>query len=266
MVRLADFETSFASIRGTKVEVASKGEGRTLLFLHPGQGFVGAGAALGALARLGRVVAPFHPGFGGSDLPSSVTTVDDLAYFYLDLIDALDLRDPVVIGASFGGWLAAEIAVRCTHGLSRLILVDAVGIKVAGREQRDIADIHAVAQDELASLLYQDPERNRPNYAALSDEDALTIARSNETLALFTWRPYMHNPKLLGRLHRIRVPTLVLWGNGDRVVDTDYGRAFSAAIPGARFEIIDNAGHLSFVEQPAAFVTKVAGFLSEARH
>jgi pimeloyl-ACP methyl ester carboxylesterase len=266
MVRLADFETSFANIRGTKVEVASKGDGRPLLFLHPGQGFVGAGTALQKLARLGRVVAPFHPGFGGSELPAAMTTVDDLAYFYLDLIDGLGLRDAVIIGASFGGWLAAEIAVRCSHGFRELILVDALGIKIGSREQRDIADMHAVDDNELASLLYEDPVQHRPIYAALSDEDALTIARSNEALVLFAWRPYMHNPKLLGRLHRIAVPTLVLWGAGDRVVDTGYGRAFSAAIPGARFETIDNAGHLSFVEQPAAFVARIESFLREAAH
>jgi len=266
MVRLAEFHSSFADVRGTKIELAMKGEGQPLLFLHPGQGFVGASAALGKLTKLGKVVAPFHPGFGGSELPSAITTVDDLAYFYLDLIDALELRDLVIIGASFGGWLAAEIAVRCEHKLRKLVLVDAVGIKIGDRETRDIADMHAVDENGLAALLYENPLKHRQDYASLSDEDALTIARNNEAWALFGWRPYMHNPKLLGRLHRIRIPTLALWGENDRVVDVRYGRAFSAAIPNARFETIGDAGHLSFAEQPSAFACRIENFLDHVQH
>jgi pimeloyl-ACP methyl ester carboxylesterase len=266
MLQLVGFEASIADINGVRIELAQKGKGRPILFLHPGQGFWGATPALDGLSSLGRVLAPWHPGFGGSELPPSINTVDDLAYFYLDLIDVLDLEDLVIVGASFGGWIAAEIAVRCAHSISQLILVDSLGIKVGGRECRDIADLHAVDEAELSNLLYADPTRFGPKYQTLSDADLIQIARNNEALTLFGWQPYMHNPKLLNRLRRIPVPTLVLWGSEDRVVQEDYGRAFASAIPGARFEAISKAGHLSYVEQPERFNAMIRTFLDKVRH
>lgn len=264
MLRLAGFETSTAEIQGVRIELAQKGSGRPILFLHPGQGFWGAEQALGGLSCLGRVIAPSHPGFGASALPPSMTTVGDLAYFYLDLIDILALDDLTVVGASFGGWIAAEIGVRCAHAMARLVLVDSLGIKTGDRETRDIADLHAVEDAELPKLLFADPAHHAPDYKSLPDEDLLLIARNNEALTLFGWRPYMHNPKLLHRLQRIRVPTLVLWGAEDRVVGETYGRRFASAIRAARFELIPHAGHLPYVEQPEAFNARVCRFLDEA--
>jgi len=266
MPRLAGFDTGFADIHGVRTEIAAKGDGRPFLFLHPGQGLHGAGPALERLSALGRVVVPSHPGFGASALPPAIATVDDLAYFYLDLIEQLGLGDPVIVGASFGGWLAAEVAVRCPHAVGRLVLVDALGIKVGSREARDIADMHAVGDAELAALLYADPARHAPDYAAMAEEEVVAMARDGESWAFYGWRPYMHNPKLRGRLHRIGAPTLVLWGEGDRVVSPDYGRAYAAAIAGAQFETIPAAGHLSFVEQPDAFAARVAAFVARPTH
>jgi len=266
MLQLETFQRTFVEVCGSRIELATKGEGRPILFLHPGQGLLGASPALGKLAQLGRVMAPSHPGFYGSDLRHSITTVDDIAYLYLDLMSSLGLRDVVLIGASFGGWVAAEIAIKCTDRIGQLILVDSLGIKISDRETRDIADMHAVDDDELAALLYENPARHRPDYASLSEADVVTITKNNEAWALFGWRPYMHNPKLLGRLTRIRIPTLVLWGDGDRVVRPSYGRAFAAEIPGALFETIAKAGHLPFVEQPDSFVARVEKFLSTVRH
>lgn len=263
LLRLCGFETGFADIHGVRVELAQKGHGRPILFLHPGQGFWGAQRALDGLARLGRVIAPSHPGFGASALPPSMTTVDDLAYFYLDLIEVLALDDVVVVGASFGGWIAAEIGVRCAHAMAKLVLVDPLGIKVGDRETRDIADLHAVDDAELCKLLFADPDRHGPHYDTLPDEDLVLIAKNNEALTLFGWQPYMHNPKLRNRLRRIPVPTLVIWGAEDRIVGDPYGRAFAAAIPGAQFEVIPGAGHLSYVEQPDIFVAAVESFLGK---
>jgi pimeloyl-ACP methyl ester carboxylesterase len=262
MLRLEGFEADTANVYGIRLELAQRGRGRPILFLHSGQGFWGATPALHGLSTLGRVLAPSHPGFGASELPSSISTVDDLAYFYLDFIELLDLKDLVIVGASFGGWIAAEIAVRCTHAIAKLVLVDSLGIKVGDRESRDIADLHAVDDGELSNLLYANPARFAPNYQDLTDADLHQIARNMEALTLFGWQPYMHNPKLLGRLRRIRAQTLVLWGAEDRVVRRPYGRAFSAAIPGAKFEVIQRAGHLSYVEQPEAFNSLTRDFLN----
>lgn len=257
--------TEFIDVCGTKIELRSTGAGRPILFLHPGHGLIGAGAMLEKLATSGRILAPSHPGFGGSELPASITTADDLAYFYLDLIETLDLRDVALIGASFGGWLAAEIATKASDRIARLVLIDSVGVKFGDRDTRDIADLHAVQDDELWALQLDDPKKNRPDYAALSDDDLVILARNNETLALLAWRPYMYNPKLRGRLRRIRIPTLVLWGAGDRVVPPGYGRALCREIPGARFETVERAGHLSFVEQPQACAARVEAFLGSIK-
>lgn len=262
---LPGFQTEVVEAFGAKIEVSAKGEGRPLVFLHPGQGLLGAGPALEKLAQVGRVIVPSHPGFGGSDLPATITTVDDLAYLYLDFLDVLDLRDVVLLGASFGGWIAAEIATKSVLRLGSIVLVDSLGIKIGARDERDIVDMHAVGDEELLDLLYADKTR-RPHYASLSDAELLTVAKNNETFALFGWRPYMHNPKLRGRLRRISVPTLVVWGEEDRIVSPAYGRTFSTEIPQARFETVPGAGHFPFVEHPDEFVKAVTGFLSHARN
>src|SRR5215471_16389925 len=126
------------TVNGIKVETIEKGRGRPLLFLHPGIGLDRNAPVIDLLAEGARVIAPSHPGFGGSEQPRSFTTVDDLAYFYLDLLDELDLKDTVLVGVSLGGWIAAEIAVKSTQRISHLVLANAVGIKVGPRDSRDI--------------------------------------------------------------------------------------------------------------------------------
>jgi len=103
------------------------------------------------------------------------------------------------------------------------------------------------------------------DYKAMSDTDVLTGTRNREALARYTWSPYMHNPKLKNRLHRINIPTLFLWGTKDRIVTPDYGRAYSTLVPGARFELVEAAGHLPHVEQPDVFAKKILGFVDSAR-
>lgn len=259
-------ESGRAEVNGIAIEMTERGGGKPLLFLHPGHpaGRLDPKAeVLDHLAKNRRVLAPTHPGFGTTSAPRHLTTVDDLAYFYLDLMDELDLKDAVVAGVQLGGWIAAEIAVKSTARISALVLADAVGIKPGDRETRDIADIYAVTNKQLADLVYADPERMAPNPRELAEPELVLMARSRESTGRYAWSPYMHNPKLMGRLHRVTVPTLVLWGTADKVVKPDYGRAYAAAIPGARFQTIEGAGHLPHLEQPALFARKVAEFIEE---
>ena len=165
---------------------------------------------------------------------------------------------------SLGGWIAAEIAVKTTQRIAHLVLANPVGIKVGDRETRDIVDMFATAEGDFAKLAYADPSLAVRDYKALPDAEVRAAARNREATARYAWSPYMHNPKLKGRLHRIRIPTLVLWGSADRIVSEAYGRAYCAAIPGARFETIANAGHYPHIEQPDEFARKVAAF-SEGR-
>jgi pimeloyl-ACP methyl ester carboxylesterase len=252
------------SLHGVDLELLERGAGETLLFLHDGSGLDPAAPFLDLLSERFHVIAPSHPGFGHSSLPDDFDSIDDLAFFYLDLIDALQLDGITLAGASLGGWIAAELAVRCCHRLRRLVLIDPIGIKVGDRETRDIADVFALSQVQVAELSYHDPGgAPRLDSSSLSDDELAVIARNRESLALYTWEPYAHNPKLRRRLRRISAPALLLWGESDRIVTPAYGEAYRDAIAGARLELIAQAGHLPHQEQPAAVVERVLAFAAE---
>lgn len=215
------------------------------------------------LAKEFSVLVPSHPGFGTSDLPGHFDSIDDLAYLYLDLLK--DIGPAGVMGFGFGGWIAAELAVRSTAQIQRLVLVDAVGIKVGGTTDRDIADTFIVEPEEVLRMTWHDPSKGTgvmkfPN-ASLPEPELTALLRNRQSAALYGWNPFMHDPKLRGRLYRLGVPTLVLWGESDRVVVTAYGEAYAKAIPGARFEVIPEAGHYPYLERPDAFVSAVVPFL-----
>jgi pimeloyl-ACP methyl ester carboxylesterase len=248
-------------INGVRIEVIDKGRGQPLLFLHPEIGIDPAAAALDRLAEGARLIAPSHPGFGGSEQPRSFTTVDDLAYFYLDLLEALGLSGVTLVGVSLGGWIAAEMSVKSTEHLSRLVLANPVGIKVGDRETRDVIDIFAITEPEFNALAYCDPTIAARDYKSMSDAGVRVIARNREATARYGWSPYMHDPKLKARLHRIRIPTLFLWGTSDCIVSETYARAYCAAIPGARFKTIERAGHFPHIERPEAFARSVLDFM-----
>ncbi|HEX3484433.1 MAG TPA: alpha/beta hydrolase [Micropepsaceae bacterium] len=257
-----------AQAGGVDLELSERGKGRAMLFLHPGHpaGRVDPAAqALSLLAERARLIAPTHPGFGLEAAPPSLTTVDDLAYLYLDLMDAMNLRDCIVIGVGFGGWIAAEMAVKTCERMSHLVLANAVGIKPGNREARDIADIYAITDKQLGELVYADPARMARDPKTLPENELTMMARSREATGRYGWTPYLHDPKLKARLHRIHVPTLVLWGEADRVVTPDYGRAYAAAIEGARFATIPNAGHFPHLEQPEMFARRILEFVEETR-
>jgi pimeloyl-ACP methyl ester carboxylesterase len=252
------------TVGSTRIDLIERGQGRgkgkPLLFLHAENGIEPSLPAIGELAKSARVLAPTHPGFGRSDLPKGMRSVDDLSYFYLDLLDQLDLEDVTIVGVSFGAWIAAEIAVKSTARLSRLVLANAVGVKVGDRETRDIADIFAVTDPDYLAMVYYDPAAGKRDYKSLPDAEVLAAARAREATARFAWNPYFHNPRLKSRLHRIRIPTLFLWGTHDRMLSEAYGRAYCAMVPGARFETIERAGHFPHEEQPRMFAEKVFAF------
>src|SRR5215470_3048552 len=256
----AEAPTSTIIINGVSIELIDRGHGRPILFLHPHIGLDPSSPVLSGLAESGRLIAPSHPGFGHSERPAGITTVDDLAYFYLDLMDALDLRDALVIGVSLGAWIAAAIAVKSTTRIERLVLGNPVGIKVGDRETRDILDIFAMQEGEFLDKAFADPIVGKRDYRAMTEDEVTVAARNREAAALYTWSPYMHDPKLKGRLHRIRIPTLVLWGTADRLVGEAYGRAFAAAMPGGVFEPLAGAGHFPHIEQPRAFAARALAF------
>jgi pimeloyl-ACP methyl ester carboxylesterase len=242
------------------LEVSIAGRGPPLLFLHGGDYFAQNRAFLDRLAARSRVFVPRHPGFGASERPDGFRTVHDLAYLYLDMIVQHRLGDVVLVGSSFGGWIALEMCVRSIERVGRLVLIDSLGVKFGGREERDIVDIYALPADELLRRTFFDPQRWVPDYSQLSDEELTAIARDREATALYGWRPYMHDPGLRQWLHRVRVPTLVLWGENDGIVGTDYGERLSRALPDARFATIRQAGHYPQIERPDEVADAIEGF------
>jgi pimeloyl-ACP methyl ester carboxylesterase len=249
------------SIAGTSLELIERGEGRPLLFLHAGEGLAPERAWLDLLARHYRVIAPWHPGYGNSPLIDGAGSVDDLAYLYLDLARKLGLEDAVLVGTCLGGWVAAEMMVRSTARFSRLVLIAPLGIKLRGREERDIADMHAVTPAEYLRLAWADPARGEVDFTALPDSEVAAIVRGREAFAIYGWKPYMHNPGLKRWLHRIDRPTLLLWGAADGIVTPAYGEGWRREIPGSKIEFIPDAGHFPHWEQPEAFVSRLAAFV-----
>jgi pimeloyl-ACP methyl ester carboxylesterase len=253
------------TVAGVNLEFEEKGQGRPILFLHPGEGLQPNRPWLDALAQHHRVIAPHHPGFGGSALPDWVGTVDDLAYLYLDLAEHLQLEDAVLAGNSFGGWVAAEMAVRNTARFAGLLLIDPLGIKVGGVLDRDITDMHAISRAEFLRRAWADPANGETDYTKLPDAELAAIARGREALVVFGWKPYMHNPRLKRWLHRIDIPTHLLWGEQDGIVSVAYGEAWKAEISGATMETIPNAGHYPQWEQPDGFASRVRAFTGRLR-
>jgi pimeloyl-ACP methyl ester carboxylesterase len=251
------------SVSGVELEMLRRGAGRPVLLLHGFAPVAPDAPFLDDLAHDAEIFAPTHPGFGHTARPADVDTVYDLVRLYLGLLERLPYERVTLMGLSFGGWLAAEMAVACAHRLDALILADAVGIKVSDRETPDILDVFNTPPSEVRRRSWHDPATWAPDYDALSDEALVALARSREALCVYGWHPYLYNPQLRRWLGGIRVPTLVLWGAGDGIVSPAYGRAYAAGIPGARFEVIEGAGHHPEIEQAKTFVDRVVAFLEE---
>jgi pimeloyl-ACP methyl ester carboxylesterase len=245
-----------------ELELYEGGSGPPLLFLHGGGGLVPNAPFIERLAEKYRIIAPVHPGFGQSGLPIWIDSVDDFAHIHLELIERLKLSNILLMGHSIGGWAAAELATKTTHRIEKLVLIAPVGIKVGPTDRLDVPDIYAMSDAQLDGLLYSDP-KFRPDPAKMTDAELLIRARNRQTLALVVWEPYMHNPKLKHRLHRIDRPTLLIRGAQDGLVSADYTAAYAGLIPGAKLVTIDNAGHSPQIEQPERFVAVVEQFVGE---
>ncbi len=255
--------TAKLTIKGCEIALMRSGAGRPLLFLHGGGG---AGHWLPFMAKLaGRhdVIVPEHPGFGASDSPDWLDNIHDLAYLYLDVLDRLELEDVDLVGHSIGGWIAAELAVRDCSRLRSLTLIGAAGIHVPGVPQ---ADIFLLSDEQLVRTMFHDPQQADAMIAVLKQPEVEDVVLKNRTTtAKLTWQPRGYDPHLHKWLHRVGVPTLLVWGGEDRVFPKDYALAYQRLIPGARTAIIPACGHLPQVEQPEVFVATLETFLASMK-
>jgi pimeloyl-ACP methyl ester carboxylesterase len=230
------------------ITVDEQGLGRIFLLLHGGGGpnTVASFAELLATARGARAVSPIHPGFGGTPRPEALHTVGGLAALYVALLDQLDLNDVTVAGNSVGGWIAAEMALLGSPRVSSAVIIDAAGIEVPGHP---IADFFSLTLDQVFQLSFHNPGPFRIDPSTLPPAAQAIAAGNRAALATYAGTS-MSDPSLAGRLSGLQVPTLVLWGDSDQIVDPDYGRAYAAAIPTARFQLLKDTGHLPQMETP----------------
>lgn len=254
-------KTELLKLGSVNIEVERRGRGKPLLLLMGEEALERGSPVLDDLQNDHELIIPSPPGFGRSERPDWITHPDDLAYFYLDLIEKLGLRDVDMVGFSLGGWIAAEIATKDDSFIRRLVLVDPYGIKLGGPYDQDVADIWVLHPAKVFKLKWRDPAKGKRDYSTTPDEELAIVARNMESFARFCWDPYMHNPKLRHRLHRIGVPTLLLWGENDGVTPPSYGEGYAKLIPGARFATIPEAGHYPHLEQPAAFLRELRAFI-----
>jgi pimeloyl-ACP methyl ester carboxylesterase len=279
----------FLELAGGRVRLLRGGAGEPVLFLHA-EG--GAGAWLPFHSRLAgagfEVIAPDHPGFGKSDDFPEVEAIDDLVYHYLEVLDLLGFGvdtgagagagaraepgarawRPHVVGASFGGWIAAELAVHSPHLIGSLTLLSAAGLRLP---DHPVADVFLMSPAMLAAALFHDPPIDRPvgppldpsTPGAAPDLDAIIAAyREATSLARFSWVPYLSDPKLERRLGRITAPTLVVAPSDDRLIPVAHARRYAALIGGADYAEVAECGHAMHVERPAEFAALVASFLA----
>jgi len=260
---MASHTTSTIRVKDCNIALMRGGTGQPLLILH---GASGAGAWLPFMRTLADkfdVLVPEHPGFGSSDTPDWLDNIHDLAFFYLDLLDQLDLDGVHLVGVSLGGWIAAELAVRSTQRLSSLTLVDAAGIHVPG-----VAQIDAFLRTDEQRIrdFFHDQTQADEMIARLTQPELEDVAMKNRiATAKLAWQPRGYDPHLHKWLHRINVPTLLIWGANDRLFPKDYAFAWQRLIPGAKAVIVPECGHLPQVEKAAVFVSELEHFIHGMR-
>lgn len=244
------------------VSVAEYGEnsdGTAVLVLHGGAGPRSVAGFAEAMSEHAYTIVPTHPGFDGRPRPDATDSIADLATAYLDLLDELNLRHVVVVGSSFGGWVAAEMGLRDNHDrISCLVLLGASGIKP--EPPLEIADPVQLGPVRTGELAFHNPQF-RLNPATLSEEQRAVMAANQRTQAIYGGEDVYYDPKLRGRLHRITKPVLVLAGEQDGVVPPDYQRTLAGSFPRATFRVIPEAAHFPHIEQPGAVFDALGEFV-----
>jgi pimeloyl-ACP methyl ester carboxylesterase len=253
-------ERADLQVSGVRLSVQRSGTGTPAVFLHGSAGVADWPPYLRAIAERYAVLVPDHPGFGESDDPDWIRTVDDVAMLYLDLFDTFPA--PVhVIAHSLGGWIAAEMAIRNCTRMRSLTLIAPVGLRVKGVP---IADNFIWSPEENARALFVNQALSERMIAAEPDEAQTDILiRNRFAAAKYGWQPRWYDPTLAHWLHRIRVPVQIIWGDGDKLVPPVYAQHWAEHIPGTRVTSIVQASHLPHIEQPDAVTNATLAFLGE---
>ncbi len=206
------------------------------------------------------VFAPDPPGFGLTERPDWMRDMSDYILFFRDLLDELGLDTPVIVGHSLGGWMAVEMAVWYPERVKKLVLSNAVGIRVKGKP---IADLFAMAPQELLAACFDDFTAAMPLIPPEVNVDYLLAQyKQLTTLASLAWNPN-YDPKLERRLASVKTPTLVIWGRNDRLIPVAYAETYHRLIAHSRLVILDGTGHMPMFEKPREWCKAISDFLGE---
>lgn len=255
------------ALGGLKLEYLDEGQGSVILYLHSSEGANSDLELVRTLAKTHRVVMPALPGFGLSETASHVKTVDDMSYVCLDLLEALDLRDVTVVGSSLGGWLAVELAAKASDRISRLVLDNPLGLRFRkDATERQFPDLFQDLPSQWSAYFLAGSPADSREWHTVDDDTRLRAARNREAFVKVSWSPYMHNPKLAGRIHRATVPALVLWGDQDAFASREYAQSYADALPNAALKVIAGAGHFAFHDKPDAVASAVLEFAGQPQN
>jgi pimeloyl-ACP methyl ester carboxylesterase len=257
----SQIETKEVEVAGFRLRYQEAGAGPVLLYLH---GIAGSGwtPLLDALAAHHRVIAPEHPGFGRSQIPDWMMSVGDVGFFYLDLLRALDLSDVHLVGHSIGGWMAAETAIRSTARLKSLALLAPMGVVV---KEAPVADIFIWSWEDFDRRQFHDKAAFERWSKANAEPDLDVMLQNRAALARLAWTPRLSNPQLVFWLHRIDVPTLIVWGKEDAVMPFAGHKPYLREIPGAKLCALDDAGHALPDERPSELAERFIAFTQQAK-
>lgn len=249
-------------IQGCDTFYSRAGSGEPLLLLHGANGRVTWSPLQATFAEKYDTIIPDHPGYGATDTPDWVTSIPDLAMFYLDFLDRLEIETCHLAGHSMGGWLAAEIAIRQPKRFKTVSLVSAAGIRVDGVP---MGDLFIWNPEETIRNVFATEEAQKAMLAIEPTEDELElILKARQAAALYAWHPRFHNPDLAKWLHRLTMPVLIQWGDSDGIFPEPYAHAYGDLIPGSRVEVYPNCGHVPMVEAAEAYLEHFNGFLEGA--
>ena len=251
---------SAIAIAGTKIHLTRAGKGRPVLVLHRDIGMIEGSRFLDGLAQSAEVIAPHHAGWGRSPRAEWMRSVRDMAVLHRGLLAELGIERAALVGLGFGGWIAAEMASMAPRDVAKLVLVAPMGLKPP---EGDILDQAIVSYIDYARAGFHDQSKFDKVYGAEPSTDQLEawdIAR--EMCFRIAWKPYMYSQTLPHLLGSVKAPTLIAWGDKDKIVPVSTAKRYQAALPNAKLEVIENCGHCVDLEQPGRLAGLVSSFIA----
>lgn len=250
------FEESFLTLNNCRIRLRRSGSGPAMVYLHGADGAALIAPFMTRLAERYDLLIPEHPGYGQSDETPWLENIHDLAYFYLDLLDHLELGSVHLVGSSIGGWLAMEIAVRSPQRIRSMTLAGPAGIRVAEAQP---GDIFLWSHEQLVRNLFHSPAFvDKVLSMPLTEADQDIRLKNRHTTALLAWEPRLHDPHLAKWLHRANMPVRIVWGAQDKVIPVACGERLAQLMPHAELQVVDRCGHLPQIEHPEVFCAAVA--------